>query len=376
MTLRLRVLSTNACFQEDWQESVIAEFISIQQADIVFVQESLGGLADIAHYLRKHKGYDACVFCERSATILRRGCYLQASDTWPASSYYVDACIDKCTIRLVNVHLCEMSWQTADQALEKAYRGNFINRILDALYQTQLPTIIAGDFNNTSHLDKTEEDICTKASISSCSLEAAGFVDAYLNERQLTSTSWTWPSEVTAPFLRSQSAASDQKVRIDRIYVRGWKCVRNAYHSQMDPIRWYSDHLAVQTDLSHPKEEIPCTKPARKSGALIQARNPSENESWIAICVSYSNKWTLSANGLNGERESYIQLEEDNGRNLGWFYVDGLESCRNVELTNESLYQYHTIDFSRPLPMRMSIAGKLFNAADTLLMSFKVLRAP
>ena len=100
--------------------------------------------------------------------------------------------------------------------------------------------IIAGDFNEPSHLDL--DNIKVPVSLL---FEASGFKDTYFyaNEKKNTNTEngYTWPA--------SYMYEDEPGQRIDMIYTKKIKCVRSVVYDGSNELKWISDHKMVISDL-------------------------------------------------------------------------------------------------------------------------------
>jgi endonuclease/exonuclease/phosphatase family metal-dependent hydrolase len=96
-------------------------------------------------------------------------------------------------------------------------------------------TIIAGDFNEPSHLDL--KNIKTPVSIE---LEKNGFVDTYrfMNKG---SVGYTWPS---GKFYKNEPSQ-----RIDFIYTKNIKITSSTIYDNDNSYKWESDHKMLITDI-------------------------------------------------------------------------------------------------------------------------------
>ena len=99
--------------------------------------------------------------------------------------------------------------------------------------------IIAGDFNEPSHLDL--DNIKVPVSLL---LEAYGFKDTffYANKKDTNKANgFTWPA--------SHMYKDEPGQRIDMIYAKDIKCVRSVIYDGASKFKWISDHKMVISDL-------------------------------------------------------------------------------------------------------------------------------
>ena len=145
-----------------------------------------------------------------------------------------------------------------------AARGSDVDLIIAAINtlrykeKSTLPVIIAGDFNEPSHLDWTESAV--KAGIhplkvafpTSSRLQSAGIVDLYrvVHPDPIANPGYTWPArQLTVEELRDlskgqiNSAISTPADRIDYIYGMGVRPIR------AEVLQTPSDHNAVMIDI-------------------------------------------------------------------------------------------------------------------------------
>jgi endonuclease/exonuclease/phosphatase family metal-dependent hydrolase len=117
---------------------------------------------------------------------------------------------------------------------------NRVPRVAEELLKTKTfsRAVIAGDFNEPSHLDLDKVDVPV-----SKLFEIHGFEDTYwvANQKGKKEDGYTWPA--------SSMYKKEPDQRIDMIYTKNMKVVRSVVYEGSNSIKWISDHKMVITDV-------------------------------------------------------------------------------------------------------------------------------
>lgn len=151
---------------------------------------------------------------------------------------------------------------TPDEAIAAANsaRGMAVDRLIEETqsYPLDIPVVIAGDFNEPSHLDWTAEAVDSGLHPlvvefpQSLKLQEAGFVDAFreIYADEVSDPGWTWTP--TTPI----DDPADHHDRIDFIYLKGVEAVSVSIVGESERFAdivvepWPTDHRGVLVTIS------------------------------------------------------------------------------------------------------------------------------
>jgi endonuclease/exonuclease/phosphatase family metal-dependent hydrolase len=365
----LVVITSNACLYSSAQVSAMATFLAEQHADVVFVQEANGYMAELLDALRGKPGFDAAVMDLTTHILLRHGRFLSLAAQWPYCFFSrVRLAGYPSDILLVNLHLCEHEWSTGSDAEEQRYRVQYLQRIFAHLQSLpdagSTALIVGGDFNAFAHQDQSlylpaspsaaadaplaiVPSLCGEIKLlsgpdapavyermyrrhvfSTLTLSQAGLTDCWRachpGSRSLLESQGvsflSWPVAAAAiehdENLPAEIEGHEVAGRIDFLFVnarvRTLSCVMT--HK---PRGWYSDHLAVVAHLSIDSmlaEQHIESSVLAPHGAAAAAAPPSPSLSMRLVLPAPDAdpasppQWLLSAAGLSGGKNHYIEI--------------------------------------------------------------------
>lgn len=363
----LTIISTNICYYSIQQLPQIASFLYGVLADVVFFQEANGCLPELLEMLKaRYTEYKNASIDLTTHILIRQGRFIPVTEKWP-DNFYARVQLPYTECLLLNIHMCEREWDTDCDDCETRYRVQYLERMLKHLGKiSKLPTIVAGDFNSISHLNSSS----IKTVNSSLTLQREGFTDCWntVNTNKNTLT-YSWPVPLSCiahdEFLPGQ-INSQVSARIDYVYVS--QDFRTLSCEHMHTVtNWFSDHLAV---VSRVQPIIAGDVVAQVTESMSKIENSHVPTLSLKVltedCDRCQPTWLLSAGGLTGEKNQYIEiymLQENKRESMGWFYVDGLCEIDECSLADVLQYQYATFDPHKPVSMDCKWQACLYNEA-------------
>ena len=402
------ILTTNICLYSYDQINPISKFIIKNKADVVFFQEGNGCIEYILKELINldPENYHNASINLQTHILIRNGKFIRLTDTWPYN-FYSKAIINNNIFILVNIHLCEIHWDTKCDKIEHKYRCRNITNMLNYLSKiyniNNYHVIIAGDFNTFSHLDKSSVDTL-KTVYPSKVLESFGFTDSwnycnYSIDNEEDGISWPVPLYcISNDFFLKSEIKSLTRLRIDFIYgnknLLPLNCVMK-YNEE-----WYSDHKAVITTYkvidiisnnyghSLKSNEISLGETgALKSNEISLGETGALKSNEISLgetgalelkvefnIYGFIPKWKLTCNGLSGEKNHYIEIhciKNGNEKSVGYFYIDGLQNTYENSLLLINLFHHSTFNPLDEIDKDAYYKAILFNEAQEELLHSK-----
>jgi endonuclease/exonuclease/phosphatase family metal-dependent hydrolase len=254
MKHNLRILTLNMCSEYPGNKSIVLDkwiaILSKIEGDVLFLQEiesynveRLAGALGLK-ILTIHQGDATCVLINLKKLVIldnhvvklinsrKEPFYIGGLhlDDIPSISHHMDNKVYKSSVR-IPLHY------NLDKVLKLCVERRS-PRVKTELAKTKTYSraIIAGDFNEPSHLDLEINVPVSKL------FEKQGFLDTFwvANKKLAEEKGHTWPAST----LYKQEPGQ----RIDMIYVKNMKVVRSFIHGE-NTAKWMSDHKMVISDV-------------------------------------------------------------------------------------------------------------------------------
>jgi endonuclease/exonuclease/phosphatase family metal-dependent hydrolase len=262
---QIRIATINLCDENPIKKStLVTEWITVLSKcniDILFIQEiykyNIEKIAsELGLKLLNINNFEGtCVFINPSKLVIIDNTHIKIKSVRKPTPSTVVSGVPSLQIYIGGIHLDDVPslphhmnnmLYKSSETIPLSYS---MSQILDLCAKRRLPrikeelknikqndrAIIAGDFNEPSHLDL--ENIKTPVSIE---LEKNGFVDTYRHINK-DSLGHTWPA---GKFYKKQP-----KQRIDFIYTKNLKVVGSDIYDNDNDSTWLSDHKMVISDI-------------------------------------------------------------------------------------------------------------------------------
>jgi endonuclease/exonuclease/phosphatase family metal-dependent hydrolase len=256
MKHHLKIVTINMCTEFPKKRRALLDkwiFVLSQiKADIIFLQEmesfNVERLANALglKILTIHQFEATCVLLNPNKLTIVDNCTVKLVNS-RIEPFYIGG-LHLTDIPSVTHHLNHIVYKSSEtiplntsmEKILKLCEKNRVPRVNEELLNSKefRRAIIAGDFNEPSHLDLDKIHVPV-----SKLFEKHGFVDTYwyANKKGKKEDGYTWPASLM------YKTEPDQ--RIDMIYTKNMKIVRSNVCDCSDSIKWISDHKMVITDV-------------------------------------------------------------------------------------------------------------------------------